>query len=600
MRRFLRRPCRPGLAAAQTYPSASGITPGRAVTNAYSNGFLSAVLPYYATSITYWPNGTVANVVYAKRSPDLADGVTDIIGADPNAMARPAGISTSGATLNGQPGGDWSTGTYGYDGADNITAMGSDTFSYDPLSRLMSAHVAAYSSAESYGYDAYGNLTTYGGRSLATDPATNRLNGSGMSPHYDNAGNLTTWTDTSSGATYTLGYTRFNQLTSVSGGGLNRRLAYTADGERIVVRDGNTTMLTLRGLDGQVVSEITFDGSGWSWGKDYVYRDGLLLSSVSVAQGLRHYALDQLGSPRLVTNRCGEQVRLFAMNPFGKDPDATTQDGERMRFTIHERDLGDPSRSLDDLDAMHARSYMPFLGRFTSVDLLRGDPHSPQSFNLFAYVQGNPLNFLDPSGLDDFIPFRLRDYVNVFANYFDPGPNTVPIGMPGASPPAVGSSGFGAGVGSGETSDKTRTPCLALVPPVPSETTVASNLAQVRAHAVDTSIPIKGFYNLLWLINKVRPWGAWDYTHQSGKEYTRFGDFNYGAGFTTAGVPSEVTLWGAGAVQVMTFRSQLPWMFPPGTLAVPSLLPTILPPHGDNPLGQVYVQRGIQYVKGGC
>ncbi len=226
------------------------------------------------------------------------------------------------------------------------------------------------------------------------------------------------------------------------------------------VRDGTSTMLTLRGLDGQVVSEVTFDGSSWSWSKDYVYRDGLLLSSVSVAQGLRHYALDQLGSPRLVTNRCGEQVRLFAMNPFGKDPDATTQDAERMRFTIHERDLGDTTKSLDDLDAMHARSYMPFLGRFTSVDLLRGDPHSPQSFNLFAYVQGNPLNFLDPSGLDDIIPYRLKDYVSVFANFFNFGPNTFPIGVPGAPPPAVGSSGFGAGVGSGETAEP-QNPCAA-------------------------------------------------------------------------------------------------------------------------------------------
>ncbi|MGC8917665.1 MAG: RHS repeat-associated core domain-containing protein, partial [Thermoanaerobaculum sp.] len=36
--------------------------------------------------------------------------------------------------------------------------------------------------------------------------------------------------------------------------------------------------------------------------------------------------------------------------------------------------------------------------RFLSPDPLRGDPRSPQSLNLFAYVKGNPLNFVDPDG----------------------------------------------------------------------------------------------------------------------------------------------------------------------------------------------------------
>jgi len=39
-----------------------------------------------------------------------------------------------------------------------------------------------------------------------------------------------------------------------------------------------------------------------------------------------------------------------------------------MRFTMHERDLGDLASLTDDLDYMHARYYGPMTGRFLSID----------------------------------------------------------------------------------------------------------------------------------------------------------------------------------------------------------------------------------------
>jgi len=395
-----------GHLASQSYPSAPGITSGRTVYNTYTAGFLTGVLPYYAPSITYNPNATVAAVTHASgvtTTQIVADGQP---GHPPDWMARPISISTSGATLPGGGNGNWTTNTYSYDGVGNVTTMGADTFTYDLVSRLTSASVAAYSgTAESYSYDAYGNLTTYAGRSLSTDPTTNRLTQPGLNAQYDAAGNLLQWNNTVPGITYTLTYTPMNQLSSVSGGAINWRLAYTAGGERVVVRDGTSTMLTLRGPTGQVASELTYDGTNWRWSKDYVYRDVLLLSSVSATTGVVNYALDHLGSPRLATNRCGEQTNLFITNPFGKDKESYPQAAERMRFTIHERDIGDPTKTSDDIDNMHSRSYLPYLARFTSVDLVRGEVRSPQSLNLFAFVRGNPVSRLDPLGLADDAPF---------------------------------------------------------------------------------------------------------------------------------------------------------------------------------------------------
>ncbi|NOZ78703.1 MAG: hypothetical protein GXP48_05900, partial [Acidobacteria bacterium] len=55
----------------------------------------------------------------------------------------------------------------------------------------------------------------------------------------------------------------------------------------------------------------------------------------------------------------------------------------------------------DDLIYMHARFYNPVIARFLSADVLGGNPHSPQSFNLFAYVRGNPVTYWDPWGMSD-------------------------------------------------------------------------------------------------------------------------------------------------------------------------------------------------------
>ncbi|MGV8039477.1 MAG: RHS repeat domain-containing protein [Thermoanaerobaculaceae bacterium] len=329
---------------------------------------------------------------------EVGDGVVDTQTIDAtNLMARPASISTANAIMRGSgTDGNWSTGTYAYDAAGNITAMGAQPFHYDGVSRLTSGTVTGFGS-ESYTYDPYGNLTSAGSIVLTTDPATNHLDAAVTGAAYDGAGNLTSFGLSGSTTTYT--YDDLNQLASVFGSGVNRSQAYTADGERLFVRDGPTYLVTLRDLGGNVIREVEYTTSGgWRWRRDNVYRGGLLLASQGREEGIQHYHLDHLGSPWLVTSRTGEQLRLFATSPFGKDPTAT-QSSERMRFTVHERDVGQLSDVLDDIDYMHARSYSPRLGRFLSLDPVRGGQSSPQSFNLFAYVRNNPSRKTDPSGL---------------------------------------------------------------------------------------------------------------------------------------------------------------------------------------------------------
>ena len=67
------------------------------------------------------------------------------------------------------------------------------------------------------------------------------------------------------------------------------------------------------------------------------------------------------------------------------------------RYTGKERD------TESGLDYFGARYYSSNMGRFMSPDpsgLYFADPTNPQSLNLYAYVQNNPLVHVDPTGLD--------------------------------------------------------------------------------------------------------------------------------------------------------------------------------------------------------
>lgn len=385
-----------------TYPSCPSCNnaPGRTVYNAYTNGYLTAVGPYYATGITYHANGMVADVTHGKWLRTVEAGVVDHYGINTTSyMRRPTRIWTDGAIIKTTGAdGDWDSGTYTYDGVGNITAMGTDAFTYDKVSRLTGATLSGAGS-HTYAYDPYANLTSYNGAARTTSTSTNRL--TTANTVYDNAGNLTRW-----GSYYHVFDPLNKEVKYYSTVAPTFTLVndYSAGGERTVIRNvvGTTATYTIsiRDLGGKVLRDVEYNGTSWSWKKDYVYRDGLLLASQAKNEGYRHYHLDHLGSPRLVTDRTGERLALFRYWPYGQEVVSGNQDtSERMRFTGHERDLGAASSTADDLDYMHARHYGPILARFTSLDLVRGSARRPQSWNLFSYAGNNPIVAVDPFGL---------------------------------------------------------------------------------------------------------------------------------------------------------------------------------------------------------
>jgi RHS repeat-associated protein len=109
------------------------------------------------------------------------------------------------------------------------------------------------------------------------------------------------------------------------------------------------------------------------------------------------YAWDHLGTIRLVSNQDRSVMERHDYEPFGVELRPILNQAQNThQFTGHERD------QASECDYMHARYYGGNLGRFMKPDIISGKPLNPQSFNLYAYVGGNPVNRNDPMGLDWF------------------------------------------------------------------------------------------------------------------------------------------------------------------------------------------------------
>ncbi|MCU1347927.1 MAG: repeat protein [Acidobacteria bacterium] len=337
-----------------TAPSACAAAAlGRNVDYGYTQGWLTSVTmpgaPSPYASITYQPSGITGTIthtgglkeqwiddatspgrpcaIFAYTSAAL---ITDVMG--PCGRSVPAGSAIS-----------WTSGVYGYDGAGNITQMGTRRYVYDAVNRLVSegenvtSTGAKRSLTSLFGYDVFGNMTSQstaifsigpGGadtstratQTIAVDAATNRL----QAATYDGAGNMLT-TDASDAAS-TYAWDPVGTMRSLTESQRELHFLYSADDERVAVVSHPPlspptqlrTTWTLRGVDNKVLREWVDDSTTgtrtWSWSEDEIWRGASILANESPA-GTKQYVLDHLGSPRLITDGSGAYLGTNDFSP---------------------------------------------------------------------------------------------------------------------------------------------------------------------------------------------------------------------------------------------------------------------------------------------
>jgi len=125
---------------------------------------------------------------------------------------------------------------------------------------------------------------------------------------------------------------------------------------------------------------------------------------------------------------------------------------------------------------------------------------------------------------------------------------------------------------------------MASIPLVgPGPQIIRNNMAEARQHSYGRNMAPPQTY--IWFYQKVRNKGPWDYK-QFNPYWAEFGNFNYGATGTAAGIPENILLMGAGAAQLRAKTSDPQWGYPWQG-----------PPYGDDPKDQAAIREGIAYAR---
>jgi RHS repeat-associated protein len=360
------------------------------ITRTYDNRFDSITLetgPQGSVATTYYANGQRQSidptggpaVTYSYDNADRLTGITQAAGAGP---AEPATAQTV---------------SLGYDNANRRTSLTLPNgiraaTAWDNASQLTSL---TYRKADNsligdlgYTYDLAGQRTAIGG-SLAASGLPDSVS---ASSHDDNNrlsawnGATLTWDDNGnllSDGTRSYTWDARDRLIAVSGP-VPASFAYDPLGRR--------KSKTLAG----VTTDYLYDGANPIQEKQGGAVSANLLSGPNLdewyartsAGQTQSYLPDALGSTLKLTNASQATTASYTYEPYGKATITGNPGTNSLTYTGREDDG-------TGLYYYRARYYHPGLSRFVQADPIGLDGGA----NLYSYVGGNPISFIDPSGL---------------------------------------------------------------------------------------------------------------------------------------------------------------------------------------------------------
>ncbi|MGQ5522014.1 RHS repeat-associated core domain-containing protein [Chitinimonas sp. PSY-7] len=274
------------------------------------------------------------------------------------------------------------THSYGYDNLDRLTEWKDG--------RILQSRGSAFPASQGYGYDANGNRISFRSDDAVfkqdVDAKSNRLtasSGNGASPVYQYDAN---GSRTSGNGSYS--YDARGRLVEASGA----QFTLNALGERVAKTFQGTTMVFHYNQWGQLVAESDQQGVVK---REYIYLGDTPVALVDNGMDIRNIHTDHLGTPRLVTDATKRTIWAWELGePFGTSNANEDPEGTGAKYTFN---LRFPGQYFDKETGNHYnyyRDYDPKSGRYLQSDPIGLDG----GINTYAYVGGNPLSYVDPTG----------------------------------------------------------------------------------------------------------------------------------------------------------------------------------------------------------
>ncbi|MBL7661753.1 RHS repeat protein [bacterium] len=251
-------------------------------------------------------------------------------------------------------------------------------YGYDGLYRLTSeVRSGASGYSKSYGYDLAGNVTHVNGSQFATYGGANLISTlSGGVVEQDNDGNINYLELPGGGVMFPTWSARSKMTNFGTYDGFGRRVK---KGSRYYIYAGDKL---LGEISGGAVDKV------YTWGAD-----GLVSQRLVGAGASYWYHFGPQGETRHLTNSSGNVVGTYTYDAYGKQ--ITTTGGINNNFRYGGKYGYYYDEQVYGMYLAGARWYAPDLYRWMSRDPIEysgGD-------NMFAYVAGNPVKYVDPSGL---------------------------------------------------------------------------------------------------------------------------------------------------------------------------------------------------------